>query len=348
MDYIVSLYGCMFLVGVLANGTLGLALCTGPGAKSRSPLLLGLVAADFCVCCLSGPITAALYTITTWTQSWSNIAIFLQAWPISSCTLSMMSLSIDRYLTVKNYKPAGQVVRRRPLLLTVVLVTWLSAALFSGLQFAERNPWRRSFLMVRVTFVHIVPACTVLACHLGVHAKLTALSLTARAKHGELPLPMPLLRRPTHVIIVAGISNRLESEPRNGTSKTDNEPEEITQPPTSTLRSRRRLANAMLWISIVFALCWLPHVVCLILEDVHGSPPMIIKRYCLFLGHVHSALSPIMYWTLNHQWLQRPCKFRLPSLYRSASSTNEAALGPFHPRLVRPPPIRRRSSHYLY
>lgn len=42
----------------------------------------------------------------------------------------------------------------------------------------------------------------------GVRKKLCALSLTARAAHGELPLPMPtILRRPTHMIIVTGMAN---------------------------------------------------------------------------------------------------------------------------------------------
>jgi hypothetical protein len=41
----------------------------------------------------------------------------------------------------------------------------------------------------------------------GVRRKLCALSLTARAQHGELPLPMPtILRRPTHMILVTGMN----------------------------------------------------------------------------------------------------------------------------------------------
>ncbi|GJQ65753.1 hypothetical protein Trydic_g11937 [Trypoxylus dichotomus] len=296
----------------------------------------------------NGPITAAIYTITSWTELWFCFASFIQTWPISASTLSMMILSVDRYLTVKNYKPAGQVVRGRALVLAVVAATWLSAALLSSLECIDKDPWRQTFLIVRVIFVHVLPACTVIACHLGVHGKLTALSLTARAKHGELPLPMPLMRRPTHVIIVAGMPGRLEDEDRNGVHKQEVEQEDIAPPPTSTLRSRRRLANSLLWVAVIFALCWFPHVICLIINEVAGETPEIIQRYCLLLGHIHSALSPLMYWTLNHQWLQHPCRFRLPGLYRSASSTNEAALGPFHPRLVRPPPIRRRSSHYLY
>lgn len=53
----------------------------------------------------------------------------------------------------------------------------------------------------------VLPAIGVLLNHLGVRKKLCALSLTARAAHGELPLPMPILRRPTHMIIVTGMAN---------------------------------------------------------------------------------------------------------------------------------------------
>lgn len=134
---------------------------------------------------------------------------YFQAWPVSASTLSMMAISVDRYLTIKNHRPAGQVVRRRNLLNTAVAATWISAAILSGSQLIPKNPWKKCIVLVRLTLVHIIPAVATLISHIGVHAKLTALSLTARAKHGELPLPMPLLRRPTHVIIVAGISKVL-------------------------------------------------------------------------------------------------------------------------------------------
>lgn len=124
--------------------------------------------------------------------------------------------------------------------------------------------------------------------------------------------------------------------------------EDVTPPTTSTLKSRRRLANSLLWVAFIFIFCWLPHTVCQFYDEIFDDLPVTIGRYALLLGHLHSVFSPLLYWCLNHQWLRRPCQFRLPALHRSASSTNEAALGPFHPRLVRPPPIRRRSSAYLY
>lgn len=63
------------------------------------------------------------------------------------------------------------------------------------------------FLTIYTLIVFILPGIGVVLNHLGVRQKLCALSLTARAAHGELPLPMPILRRPTHMIIVTGMPN---------------------------------------------------------------------------------------------------------------------------------------------
>lgn len=63
------------------------------------------------------------------------------------------------------------------------------------------------FTFIYTLLVFILPGIGVILNHLGVHHKLCALSLTARAAHGELPLPMPIMRRPTHMIIVTGMAN---------------------------------------------------------------------------------------------------------------------------------------------
>ncbi|XP_030241893.1 putative sodium/calcium exchanger 7 isoform X3 [Drosophila navojoa] len=85
------------------------------------------------------------------------------------------------------------------------------------------------------------------------------------------------------------------------------------------------------------------------------------KRY------FYSAISPIIYWALNHNTLrQSPCapiirlrsmqnflrsRFRSHTVPAAASSTNEAALGAFNPKLIKLTPKQYRaqaSSHYLY
>ncbi|KAF5301795.1 hypothetical protein FQA39_LY10580 [Lamprigera yunnana] len=182
------------------------------------------------------------------------------------------------------------------------VVAWILGAALSSLQLIQINPWRTGVLIARAVVTHVVPICVVFASHLRVHSKLTALSLTARAKHGELPLSMPLLRRPTNVMIVAGIPTRIDNKTSNSEQtnqkKDDLDSETTEQPPTSALQSRRRLANALMWMAATFALCWLPYVLCIICAEFNTFSANVI-RYSLFLGHVHSAFSPLLYWTLN-------------------------------------------------
>ncbi|KAJ8984281.1 hypothetical protein NQ317_009765, partial [Molorchus minor] len=260
---------------------------------------------------------------------------------ISASTFSVMAVSVDRYFTVKNYRPIGQVASRRQILSIAVLATWLSAAVLASVQILSKykQAWKRGIIIGRITVVHVIPVFTVLLSHWRVHSKLTALSLTARAKHGELPLPIPLIRRPIHVIIVAGIPKGSD-QIRN---PNDQDAIEEAQPPTSTLRSRRRLARWLIVLSVMFLMCWSPYIAYQIYELVSASSEFA-QKITLFIGHVHSALGPIFYCFMNNKWPNICKTLREKRMNRSASSTNEAALGPFHPRFIRPPPPNRRHS----
>lgn len=200
------------------------------------------------------------------------------------------------------------------------------------------------------------PVAAVARCHWAVHVKLTALSLTARAAHGELPLPVPLIQRPTHVIIVAGVGPR---ERRDAVDVGDVRSKKLQpsllgpQPQTSTLRSRRRLGNVLMGIAAVFAACWCPHAVLVLAGACGFDAPVVLAQYALLLGHAHSALNAAAYWALNRHALTAACAaWRLPQLRvreERPSSTNEAALGAFHPRLARPAPSPRPPpSSFLY
>lgn len=201
------------------------------------------------------------------------------------------------------------------------------------------------------------PVVAVTRCHWAVRVKLTALSLTARAAHGELPLPVPLMRRPTHVIIVAGVGPRERRDAvdvGDARAKKKLQPSLLgPQPQTSTLRSRRRLGNVLLGIAAIFAICWCPHAAIIICSAFGLHVPMMVSHYALLLGYAHSALNAVAYWVLNRHALTSACAaWRLPQLRvreERPSSTNEAALGAFHPRLARPAPSPRPPpSSFLY
>ncbi|XP_061396336.1 uncharacterized protein LOC133331967 [Musca vetustissima] len=295
------------------------------------------------------------------------------------------------------------------------------------------NPAFVVFILIHTFIVFILPGIGVLLNHYGVRRKLCALSLTARAAHGELPLPMPILRRQTHMVIVTGVANAHQAagcgaatdDTSNGgggcggggagdiqmqnlnprmppttrhfiKSKNPISPRAMREirehsqrqrmqrtstrgrrvatpgiplPQTSTLRSRRHLANMLIGSALIFIICWTPHVFCVIYRI------MGYKQHCskasryfnLLLGYLYSALSPIIYWALNHNSLrQSPCaplirlrsmqkflrtRFRSNPVPPAPSSTNEAQLGAFNPKLIKLTPKQYRaqaSSHYLY
>ncbi|XKL61416.1 hypothetical protein PGB90_008473 [Kerria lacca] len=145
------------------------------------------------------------------------------------------------------------------------------------------------------------------------------------------------------------------------------------QPQTSTssylnsqsLQSRRRLATMLMILALVFAISWLPYVSYRIYFEFAPNPDVdFMKKYlpfCLLIGHMHSAVNPIVYWFMNRQAIQMNfslklllpwnwCKSKNSCLrryihyfrrddddhYSRSSTTNEAQLGAFHPRFIRP------------
>lgn len=61
---------------------------------------------------------------------------------------------------------------------------------------------------------------------------------------------------------------------------------ELPLPQTSTLRSRRRLANMLVAAALIFMFCWSPHVMCLLGANLGSSKlcPRIVTEYSLLLG----------------------------------------------------------------
>uniref|UniRef100_A0A336LJ44 CSON004144 protein n=1 Tax=Culicoides sonorensis TaxID=179676 RepID=A0A336LJ44_CULSO len=445
------LYAIVIFGGIFGNASLAISICAQKSGRLRKPLLFALCVADLLVVGVSAPLSIVLLSLAydPWPlQVMGCKAIhYLRSLPVAASTICLLMLSLDRYATVKHPR-LSQLGQRRYLPIILAISAWISASIIcipillaygnyhnnisssnisstsSSITFCSADYGSRDlhigFILLHTLLVFIVPGCGVLMNHLGVRKKLCALSLTARAAHGELPLPMPILRRPTHMIIVTGMANaaraagvessddelndgtatgtggngtserklistRLRQVPRtprsirraqeanNGTSrqKVTKPSSDLPLPQTSTLRSRRRLANILVGAALIFILFWIPHVICLMCYEFGSSHNVCTKtvaEFSLLLGYAHSAISPILYWTLNHNSLRQSCcapctritsaqrvlrshlRFRTPP--PPPSSTNEAALGPFNPRYIksRPQNMYRppASSHYLY
>ncbi|XP_050746218.1 5-hydroxytryptamine receptor isoform X2 [Drosophila biarmipes] len=468
-------YGLVVFGGVVGNFTLVLTLCSASSVRLRNPLLLAVCIADLMVTGISAPVTFINLAVNSRTSSLPlklcKFIQYIQIMPVAASTISFFLLSLDRYATVKHPRLA-QLRQRRYLHVSLALFSWLaSAAISTPFLFAYKiiaksmvvkddmaasstpspvsvsctsdlgaSAMFMSFIIFHTISVFVLPGVGVLLNHYGVRRKLCALSLTARAAHGELPLPIPILRHQTQMVIVTGCCNAQQAacrditandtsngngagtggvplvvspgdiqlhnihlpQPRSrgttleqGTYRSSNpisprvmreirahsQRQRINQeergpatpgiplPHTSTLRSRRHLANMLIASAVVFIACWSPHVFCIFYKNFGSKHQcsQISIYLSLLLGYFYSAISPVIYCALNHNSLrQSPCapiirlrsmqkflrsRFRTHTVPPPPSSTNEAALGAFNPKLIKLTPKQYRaqaSSHYLY
>ncbi|XP_022821993.1 galanin receptor type 3 [Spodoptera litura] len=347
---LVALYVLVSIIGIIGNVSLMAALASGGASRLRTPQMLSACAADFLVCAASAPLAATRAARID--ELPCQVTYYIESFPVAASTLSLVAIAADRCGAVRR---GGTSLCARPHL--AVIAVWIIALLLSAAAFTTTCVSCPPLAAAHALVTYCFPVLAVAKCHWAVRVKLTALSLTARAAHGELPLPVPLMRRPTHVIIVAGVGPR---ERRDAVdvgdvrSKKKLQPSLLgPQPQTSTLRSRRRLGNVLMGIAAIFAMCWCPHAAIVIASAFGLHVPFLLAHFALLLGYAHSALNAVAYWVLNRHALTSACAaWRLPQLRvreERPSSTNEAALGAFHPRLARPAPSPRPPpSSFLY
>ncbi|XP_047469486.1 uncharacterized protein LOC125025513 [Penaeus chinensis] len=203
-----------------------------------------------------------------------------------------------------------------------------------------------------------------------------ALQATRDAGRGRGPQPPPRAAaamkpaRNVHTIIRAHRRMRLRGPP--------NPPSIFTSYRGHSVETRRRLARLLVALGAVFAACWLPYVVALVVWACRDAPATRhALEATLALGHAHSAVNPVVYWLMNRAFLAsvhrllnahlrfpsglacrggcaRPdCLARPPAPpWAGNSSTNEDNLGAFHPKYLNPHALRpqasRCTSHYFH
>ncbi|KAK6624890.1 hypothetical protein RUM44_011754 [Polyplax serrata] len=403
---IIVLYCCASLIGTAANVFVIVAVA-GSSSRSRNGFILSLCLSDLLVCTLSMPLSVSTILIRFWTtgQAFCKVAFYFQSLPVAASTTSLMMLALDRYAIVKHSRILSK-FRPQQMIITV----WTGAALVTcpvlyarEVTFQQcKEIWptdllKRAYTLSHIALVYVIPCLTVASCHFSVGHKLCATS------HPTLPLPLPLFRKPQHVIIVASVlpdspskmvpfkgniddeissdeavQNDLRTHRRpqltpgrqskvrsarsiiNSNRKLRKIPPLVKQVSRQSLHSRRRLANMLVAMVVVFAICWAPYVCLRIYSETAVSVPDTVLPFCLLLGHTHSAINPLVYYLSNRQSLGTTldCGFHWPWLKESGSSavrrpppssTNEAALGVFHPSYTtkRYQPKRGCTNDYL-
>lgn len=155
---------------------------------------------------------------------------FLQVVPVSVSTLTLMALSIERYVSVRCPQPVGKNKVRHYIIISTAVFCWLfgcsinipwflarpsldAANGYECIEIWSSEIWRLSFLFSHLLLVYTVPCIVVMVCHLGLREKLTSISLSSRAAKGEMPLPLPLLNLSSDLpFIVIGLTTRTDAK----------------------------------------------------------------------------------------------------------------------------------------
>lgn len=156
------------------------------------------------------------------------------------------------------------------------------------------------FLIIYTLFVFVLPGIGVVLNHIGVHQKLCALSLTARAKFNELPLPMPILRRPTHmIVIVTGMPNAAADEEDSTNDENNQQKDERRNMMVSNrlkaIPRTPRYVNLyssiiILFWHFIFSVCSIYnlHLYIFVLCSAYRISIVILSSYILYV-YVHSS-----------------------------------------------------------
>lgn len=68
------------------------------------------------------------------------------------------------------------------------------------------------------------------------------------------------------------------------------------------VRERKRVAWILLSLALLFALCWLPHHIALLVGDLKHEVDRETAKYLLLLGHSNSAINPIIYCLMSRNF----------------------------------------------
>ncbi|XP_019397712.1 PREDICTED: galanin receptor type 1-like [Crocodylus porosus] len=310
------MYLLSFAVGFAGNA-MSITVLTrkrGSGAPRLSAtrsLLINLAVCDLMVVCVCMPITAGNLIYKAWVYGdfLCRAVPFVQAVSVSASVLSLTVISVNRYYSVHNPLNARSFFTRRKILSTILVVWVLSSGICMPLIFMNR----RDEIGVVEGLPLVVPICR----------EIWPQERLKQAYNFLLFCALYCLPVLFNMVICFLTVRRLWS--RAGPLKECNALNRSL--PASRLKIRRKVAQMVVALVLLFAISWLPVYMMDIwidfnipksLQDVTPSPWVLqLRPFAQWLGLTNSSLNPICYCFIGN-------------LYRSAKEMKSK----YHQRMI--------------
>ncbi|XP_066142622.1 orexin receptor type 2-like [Euwallacea fornicatus] len=281
---VIGIYVIVFITALAANLVLIIIVVKDRYMQNvTNYFLVNLSVADLLVTLICMPNAAwRAYTDAYGFGSIScKIFVYLQGISVASSIFTITTMAIDRYLAI--IRPFGLRFRcfNRTSTVIMIFILWtLSLILFSpNLWIAELQTIKGDITLCRMNYnvspvpqdiigiVWFIFMFAIPGCIMTI-----AYSLMGKTLCSALP---PF----------------------------DHNESTCAQQRNRVMRSRKRVACILLLLAVVFAGCWLPYHIMILVENLNNHEETdVVRIYLLLLGHSNSALNPIIYCALSRNF----------------------------------------------
>ncbi|XP_018376361.1 PREDICTED: uncharacterized protein LOC108769720 [Trachymyrmex cornetzi] len=305
-DYLLIIfYAPTVLVGVIANILVIIVVCKYHLKSVTNYFVINLSMADLLVATICMPMTISQEISMSWNHSefLCKLTSYLQSVGVTASIYTIMAMSIDRYLAIRNPMILRYICSHKNIILVIVSIWLASMAFFITIYGAMRlqDPMTEVInkaldLMASENFTHnsispIPPGfnmCIEDFMSLGIRRDIFG------SIHFVFSIAIPCF-----VVLLAYSMIGFTLWSKKPPFDYDNRESASSRQSSKLRHERKRVALILLFLAILFALCWMPYNIAKFLIDLDVIGPSTSTnntlKYFLFLGHANSALNPVVY-----------------------------------------------------
>ncbi|XP_015436944.1 PREDICTED: orexin receptor type 1-like [Dufourea novaeangliae] len=269
--------------------------------------VVNLSVADLLVTTICMPVAVSQAFSVVWNHGelMCKLSAYLQGVAVAASVFTITAMSIDRYLAIRSPIAFRRVFNRKSTVLVIVALWLVALIIFAPVWrvMTLKSPGRElgniplleswtAMGNFSQNISRLPPAFSI--CYedfkpLGIHAHLfgAVCFLLVYAIPGFVVILSYSMMGRT----LCARTPPFDSDSVEGSAS--------SQQSFRLVRERKRIAWILLLLAVLFALCWLPYNVLMLLIDFgavgDGMETTDAVSYCLFLGHANSALNPVVY-----------------------------------------------------
>ncbi|CAK9821030.1 Orexin receptor type 2 [Anthophora plagiata] len=273
--------------------------------------VVNLSVADLLVTTICMPVAVSQAVSIVWIHGevMCKLSSYLQGVAVAASVFTITAMSIDRYLAIRNPIAFRRVFNRKSTVIVIVVLWLVALIIFSPLLKAMtlQSPGMELELS-NITFHGSWTMTSNFSQNTSRVSRLPPAFYICSEDFKPLGIRAPLFGVVCFILVYAipGFVVILSYSMMGRTLCAKKPPFDCdsvegsasSQQSFRLVRERRRIAWILLLLAVLFALCWLPYNVLMLLIDlgaVEGKATTDALSYCLFLGHANSALNPMVY-----------------------------------------------------